>query len=138
MWIPLGVDSRVVERRGNTFLQAIARRKPGRTHAKVLREVNALFKTLARDYPQFYSASQEAVVKPLVEYWTGSARHHLWIMFSAALVLLITSTISAGSLLLSRMMMRRPEFATRLALGAGHRQIFLQLAAEGSLDVVES
>jgi len=131
LWIPLGVESRVVEQRGATFLQAIARVKPGRSLPGVAREVNALFKRLALEHPEAYPPSQQAVITPLVEYWTGTARLHLLIMLAASLLLLLASIISAGSLLLSLTLSRRPEIATRLALGAGHGQILSQLIAEG-------
>ena len=131
MWVPLGVEPEITEHRGATFLQAIARIRRGQAHNGIAGKVNALFKRLAADYPEAYSPSQQGVVTPLVEYWTGSARLHLWIMLGASLLLLIASTISAGNLLLSRTLARRSEIATRLALGAGPRQILAQLGAEG-------
>lgn len=133
LWIPLGVDREVVERRDATFLQAIARMQPGVSRAKVAVEVDALFRRLAADHPDIYTRSQRAVVTPLVEYWTGSARLHLWIMLGASLLLLIASIVSAGNLLLSRALQRRQEIATRLALGASRRQILAQFGAEGVL-----
>lgn len=132
LWVPLGGDPRIVERRGATFLQAIARMKPGQSRAGIANRVNALFKRLAADHPEVYSQSQRGVVTPLVEYWTGSARLHLWIMLGASLLLLIASTIACGNLLLSRALSRRLEIATRLALGASRGQILSQFAAEGA------
>ncbi len=131
LWVPLGVDPRVVERRGATFLQAIARIKPGRPRDGIASQVNALFTRLARDHPEAYSRSQQGVVTPLTEYWVGSARLHLWIMLAASFLLLIASTISASNLFLSRTLSRRQEIATRAALGAGRAQILMQFAAEG-------
>jgi predicted permease len=133
LWIPLGVEQRIVERRGATFLQAIARAKPGLSREHISNQVKALFRRQVTDYPKAYSPSQEAVVTPLVEYWTGSARLHLWIMLGASLLLLIASIISAGNLLLSRTLSRVSEIATRLAIGAGRRQILAQLGAEAAL-----
>jgi predicted permease len=133
LWIPLGIDEVVVTHRGAAFLQAIARLKPGRSRNLVRQQVNGLFRRLAADHPDSYSPSQQGVMTPLVEYWTGSARLHLWIMLGAALLLLIAATISSGNLLLSRTLSRRPEIATRLALGAKRRQILSHLAAEGTL-----
>lgn len=132
LWIPLGVDRAVVERRGATFLQAIARAKPGVSRESIAVQVNSLFTRLAADHPEAYTRSQRGVVTPLVEYWTGSARMHLWIMLGASLLLLLASLISASNLLLSRILSRRSEIATRLALGAGSGQILAQLAAEGT------
>jgi predicted permease len=130
MWVPPGVEPRVVERRDATFLQAIARIKPGHPRDQVTPQVNALFGRLAAEHPDVYPPTQRAVVTPLVEYWTGSARLHLIIMFAAAVLLLLAATISAGNLLLSRTLRRRPEFATRLALGASRGQILRQIAGE--------
>jgi putative ABC transport system permease protein len=133
MWVPLGVDARVVERRGASFLQAIARAKPGVSRGRVAAEVNELFIRLAAEHPEVYSRSQRGVVTPLAEYWAGSARLHLWVMLGASLLLLGASIVSAGNLLLSRMLARRIEFATRLALGARRGQIMAQLAAESAV-----
>lgn len=133
LWIPLGVDERIVTRRGMTFLQAIARVKPGTAPEPISGEVKALFHRLAQEHPDVYSRSQQAVVTPLTEYWVGSARLHLWILLAASLLLLLASNISAANLLLSRTLSRRTEIATRLAIGAGRNQILAQLAAEGAL-----
>ena len=133
LWIPLGVERDIVDSRGATFLQAIARTKPGISRERILVQVNALFSRLAADHPEAYTRSQRGVVRPLVEYWTGSARLHLWIMLGASLLLLLASIISAGNLLLSRTLMRRHEIATRLALGARRGQILAQLGSEGAL-----
>ncbi len=133
LWIPLGVEKNIVERRGATFLQAIARANPGFSREHISDQVKALFQRLAVEHPESYSRSQEGVVTPLVEYWTGSARLHLWIMLGASLLLLLASIVSAGNLLLSRTLSREAEIATRLAIGAGRGQILTQLGAEGAV-----
>ena len=51
LWIPLGVERAVVDRRGATFLQAIARTKPGVSRERIAVQVNALFARLAADHP---------------------------------------------------------------------------------------
>ena len=53
LWIPLGVDKNIVERRGATFLQAIARVKPGYSRERISGpKVKALFKRLAVEHPE--------------------------------------------------------------------------------------
>ncbi len=133
LWIPLGVEREIVDQRGATFLQAIARTKPGVSRGRIAVQVDALFRRLAVDHPEAYTRSQRGVVTPLVEYWTGSARLHLWIMLGASLLLLMASIISSSNLLLSRTLSRRSEIATRLALGARRGQILAQLGLEGTL-----
>jgi putative ABC transport system permease protein len=132
-WTPLGIESRVVERRTATFLQAIARMKPGYPRDGLRTQLNALLARLAADHPEAYSRSQQGVMTPLPEYWTGSARQHLWVMLGASLLLLVAATISAGNLFLSRAMSRRQEITIRAALGARPAQILRQFAAEGLL-----
>ena len=133
LWVPLGVEQQIVESRTATFLQAIARAKPGYSQERIASEVNSLFQRLAADHPEVYSRTKQGVVTPLVEYWTGSARLQLWIMLGASLLLLVAATISASNVLLTRALSRRYEIATRLALGARRGQILAQLAAEGVL-----
>lgn len=132
-WIPLGVDKQVVERRTATFLQAIARVKPGVSEERVASRVDGLVRTLAMQHPEAYSPSQRAVVTPLTEYWTGSSRVHLWILLGASVLLLIAAILSASILVVSGILGRGSEIATRLALGAGRRHILAQLGAEGML-----
>jgi putative ABC transport system permease protein len=133
LWVPLGIDERVVTRRGATFLQAIIRLKPGIPRSRISGEVAALFRRLAAEHPDVYTRSQMGVVTPLADYLTGSARVHLWIMLAASVLLLAAANISSGNLLLSRTLARRHEIATRLALGAKRGQIIALLGAEGAL-----
>jgi putative ABC transport system permease protein len=133
LWVPLGVEEQIVGHRGATFLQAITRTKSGVSRERIAKQVDALFLRLWADHPEAYTRSQRGVVTPLVELWTGSARLHLWIMLGASLLLLAASIVSASNLLLSRTLSRRPEIATRLALGARRGQILAQIGAEGAV-----
>jgi predicted permease len=130
LWVPLGVN-KDLENRKAYFLQAIARVKPGYSSEQADAQTAALFKRLSRDYPQFYSPTQEAVITPLPQYWMGSARIHLLASLGASLLLLLIGCITASNLFLSRTLARRQEIATRSSLGATTLQIFGQFLAEG-------
>src|SRR5580704_15958585 len=52
LWIPLGVERGIVDQRGATFLQAIARTRPGVTRERIAVQVDALFTRLAADHPE--------------------------------------------------------------------------------------
>ncbi len=132
LWVPLGVTDRR-ERRGATYLQAIARVRPGFSDAQVNAALNTLFTRLSAEYPQFYSAGQRAVSTPLPEYLTGSARPQLLMAFAASLLLLAAACITAANLFLSRTLRRSREIATRIALGASSRQLAGQFVWEGAL-----
>lgn len=131
LWVPLGVNKDIVDNRNAYYLQAIARVKPGYSLAQANAQVQALFKRLAHQYPQSYSATQQAVITSLPQYWMGSARLQLLISLGASLLLLLTGCVTASNLFLSRTLARRQEIATRSALGATTFQIFIQFAAEG-------
>ncbi len=133
IWFPLGVERNMVERRTATFLQAIARVKPRIPHERIFNQVDALIRRLAAEHPEAYPPSQRAVVTPLAEYWTGSSRLHLWILLGASILLLLASIISASNLILSHILSRRTEIATRLALGTRRGQILAQLGTEGAV-----
>jgi putative ABC transport system permease protein len=133
LWYPLGVTPAVTDRRGATFLQAIVRVKTGVPSEKVSSEVDGVVRRQATDLPAFYTRSQRAVLTPLVEYWTGSARLHLWIMLGASLLLMAASIVSSGNLLFSRVLQRRSEIATRLAVGAPYHHILAQFSAEAAV-----
>jgi putative ABC transport system permease protein len=135
-WVPLGVESRVVERRTATFLQAVALARPGVSHERVANEVDGLIGRLARQYPEAYSPFQRAMVTPLTEYWTGSSRVHLWILLGASVLLLAASVLTASILIVTGVLGRGAEIATRIALGAGRGHILGQLGAEGALLVL--
>ncbi len=130
LWVPLGV-SPGMQNRENTYLQAIARRKPGYTAQEVSSQVNAAFARIGHQYPQFYPAAQLAVVTPLPRYWVGSARQELLIAFGASVLLFLTACITAGNLFLANGLSRTHEIATRSSLGAGSSQIAAQFLAEG-------
>ncbi len=129
LWVPLGPTVDPNNRR-TSFLQAIARLKPGSSPLEATAEVNALFQRLAHQYPDVYSASQNAVITPLLNYWVGSAGLQLLAAFAASLLLLLSSCVTASNLFLSRTFTRRQEIATRCSLGASSNQIFFQFLVE--------
>ena len=129
MWTPLGLMINP-NNRGASFLQAIARVRPGYSQKEATSEVRALFARLAHEYPEVYSPSQEAVITPLLDYSVGSARLQLLVSWAASLLLLLSSCATAGNLFLSKAFGRKQEIATRASLGASTSQIFFQFFTE--------
>lgn len=131
LWVPLGVNKDAIENRNAYYLQAIARIEPGYSAEQADAQVQALFRRLAHEYPQFYSPMQEAVITSLPQYWMGSARLQLLVSLGASLLLLLTGCVTASNLFLSRTLARHQEIATRSSLGATMPQIFGQFLTEG-------
>jgi predicted permease len=120
-------------RRDSDYLQAVGRLKPGYSLEQLRAELDALFARLASEHSGFYSPTQQSVVTSLPDYWTGTSRPQLLLSLGAALLLLAAACVTAVNLFGSRMLARKHEFATRVALGASPWRIARQLICECSL-----
>jgi putative ABC transport system permease protein len=132
LWVPLGVSA-LRENRSASYLQAIARVRPGYSDRAVTAALNGLFQRLAQQYPAIYPASQEAAITSLPDYWVGPARLQLSISLGASFLLFATGAITASNLFLSRTFARGQEIATRISLGANIHQVVTQFVVEGAL-----
>ena len=126
LWVPLSTTTQ----RSTIWLQAVARVRPGVSRERLTGVVDHLFVEQYRQYPQEYSRTQGGMVTPLAEFLLGSSRTQLLLSLAASLFLLISASVSAGNLFLSRALARRREVATRTSLGASRAQILLQFGVE--------
>jgi putative ABC transport system permease protein len=102
---------------------------PGRTLASAQGELAALAQTLARDFPATNSDRGLTAVD-LRTALVGSFRQQLLLLQTAVALVLVVACVNAGSLLLAQAIRRRREFAVRLALGAGTRDLVRQFFLE--------
>jgi predicted permease len=126
LWVNMAANNE----RGATWLQAVARVSPGVTREQLQASANRTFQLQASEHPKEYLATQRAVVTPVAEFTTGTARVQLLLALLASLLLLLSACVSAGNLFLSRALARRQEVATRVSLGATQGQILSQFAIE--------
>jgi putative ABC transport system permease protein len=126
----LWVNLPAAKMRGMTWLQAVARVKPGVDRDQLQRAVDRTFRMQIVDHPKEYVASQRAVVTPIDEFLTGTSKPQLLLSLIASVLLLGSAWVSAGNLFLSRTLARRQEVATRISLGATPGQILSQFAVE--------
>jgi predicted permease len=127
LWLLLRPDTN----RGMTWLQAVARVKPGVTQPALYAAMDRTFKNQIADFPAVYSRTQRAVVTPIADFLTGTSKIQLLLSLSASLLLLLSAGVSASNLFLSRTLTRRREVATRISLGASKTQVLAQFAVEG-------
>lgn len=129
VWVPLEISEATRQMRGAHFLDVIGRLRPGVGPEQAQAAMNSVAGQLAQAYPDT-NAGWIIRIESLAEKVTGNIRQRLLLLSGAVVfVLLITCTNIAG-LLLARVYARQREFATRIALGAGRKQIVGQLLGE--------
>lgn len=138
IYLPLSLKGKELEDRGNHFLRVIGRLKPGVTSELALQEMKSTAAALAQQYPGtnkgwFVSLlTLEDVVIP------EKFRNALWMLFCAALLVLMISCLNAANLLTAKTIGRHREISIRRAIGASTSRLFAQLLTESLLIAVIS
>ncbi len=129
LWIPFQFDltSREMARNFNVA----ARLKPGATTD----QANAQLALAADEFRRTYGSSALPShggfgAVPLQQALIGDTRSPLMILLGVVGFVLLIACANVANLLLARASVRKPEFATRAALGAGRGQIIRQLLTE--------
>jgi predicted permease len=128
LWTPLAVR---LSPRVSFNRPVIARLKPGATIAQARAEWAAFASNLT---PQRGSRGEwQARVVPFREAVIGDAKTPLLIFAGAVALVLFIACANVSNLLLMRVLSRRQELATRLALGASRGRVLRQLITETSV-----
>jgi predicted permease len=138
VYMPLSTELAERDRRSRHSIGKIliGRIAEGATLADVQAQIDALDLVLAPDFPDakiVADAGTHTVVAPLQADFVASVRPMLLLLQAAALFLLIIGCVNLVNLLLIRASNRSREMAIRLALGAGRRQVVLDVVTETML-----
>jgi putative ABC transport system permease protein len=132
VWIPLKLPPQRMDasQRGNNMnLGVYARLRDGVSPVQAAGRVNAYLAALKSSSSsglRYYFIDLE----PFSQTVAGDLRRPLWLLWAAALIVLLTGCANISALLLSQTAGRRREMAIRLSLGGTRLQILRQLMVE--------
>lgn len=125
--LPLPTQTPADRKSGWTF--AAARLKPGVTIEEGTAQLAAISRQMEQEHPTQNEGSEYYAV-PLRDATVGETKTALLLMLGAVGVVLLIACVNVANLLAARSLGRRQEMSIRTALGAGRRQIAIQLIAE--------
>ncbi|MGA2571376.1 MAG: ABC transporter permease [Terracidiphilus sp.] len=141
IWLPLAMSGQVwnwepINNRGNSWLNVLGVLRPGVSRQQAEKELSLLMQRIADRYPESHLGDNRLSTDPLWRSPFGANVYlagTLTILLALAAVLLLLACANVANLLLVRSVARRREFAIRLSMGAGRRQLFRQLMVENLL-----
>jgi len=137
LWIPAAFTPAEREVRHSNNWMYIGRLKPGATLQQAQAQVDALNRANLDRFPKFrdllINAGFHTVAMPLENMLVQQIRGVLYLLWGGALFVLLIGAVNVANLVLARTTLRRKEFATRMALGAGAGRLMRQLVTESTL-----
>ena len=128
VWSPRELNPPDSSRTAHNY-QVVARLADGVPISSAVADVSQLSRRL-KDQHGDATWMSDATALPLREQLTATARPALFVLFGAAIVLLVIACLNVSNLQLARASTRRRELAVRLAVGAGRGRLARQLLAE--------
>ena len=110
----------------------VARLRDGVSAATATTDLSAIGRRIDQGRPAPQVGSQIALT-PFVEHVIGPARHALWALLGAVVVLLLIACVNVSGLMLTRASHARREHAIQLAMGASNRALTRQWLAEAGV-----
>ena len=130
LWQPLVLKDFEQRFRGKRMFQGVARLTPGATIAQAKAEVAAIAGSLAKQFPDDRDWTTD--VRTVRESIARDPRP-LWLLFGAALLVLVLACANVGNLLLARASATRGEMEVRTALGATRADIVRHYLREAAV-----
>jgi predicted permease len=131
LWKPFGLRDDERSPNGDYNYACLARLRPGVAASQALAELNAI--QAAIEARLATSLGLAATVVPLRNQITSRSRTGLWLLLTAAGVVLLIACVNITNLLLARGSARTREFSIRRAIGATGPRLAKQLLAESSV-----
>jgi putative ABC transport system permease protein len=126
VWLPW----RHADARGASL---IAKLPPGVGLDDVRKRLGTVAKGLATPEMRESAEGDAVTVHTLRELTLGDSESRIWMLFGAAMLVLLLAAANVATLSVGRALARRDELAVRVALGAGRGRIVRQLIVEASV-----
>ena len=140
LWTPAAFSAEERELHHSNNWHSIGRLKPGATLEQAQAQVDAVNRANLDRMPNLkqllINAGFHTVVSPLEDMLVKQVRSSLYLLWGGAAFVLLIGAVNVANLVLARTTLRRKEFATRLALGAGSANLMGQLVTESILVAV--
>jgi len=134
LWTPLAFTPEEKQGHHSNNWYNVGRLKPGATLQRAQAQVDALNAANMEQTPELRelltAAGFHTKVLPLQEMIVGDVKGTLYLLWGGALFVLLIGALNIANLALARLTLRRKEFATRQALGAGSSQVLRQFVVE--------
>jgi hypothetical protein len=134
MLLPEALDEAALDRNHpQLVLRAFARLKPSVTMRQAAAALQPWFQDSLRFVPPQFRAEVSVKVRSLRDRQVEDARVGAWVLFGAAIAVLLLACTNVANLLLVRAVGRQRELAVRAALGASRARLLRQALTESLL-----
>jgi predicted permease len=131
VYLPLNLEKKLAEDRGDHWMTVIARLKPGVSLKRAELDLRQAEEAIGRIHPD--EAGRRVELRSLPQLLRLNVGSRLHVLGLAVLAMLVLGCVNVAGLLLVRGVKRQPELGLRLALGAPRARLIRQLLTETTL-----